>query len=188
MARKKYTQEFKAEAVRLSEQGDKTIGQQAADFGDKRKGQLHKWRREIRERGAEAFPGKGRARDEEMAEWKRRALRAEIERDILKKTVRILCAEYEVRREMLYGFMERHEAAYPVAVMCGVLEVGASGYYAWRGRPASERAQADEGLKARIAEVWVASRKTYGSPRMTEALKAQGEALRRESGGAADDR
>ena len=45
--------------------------------------------REVRERGEGAFPGKGNARDEELAEWKRRALRAEQERDILKKTVLI---------------------------------------------------------------------------------------------------
>lgn len=88
MTRKKYTQEFKAEAVRLSEMGDKTIAQQAADLGIG-EGQLHAWRREARERGENAFPGKGKARDEELAEWKRRALRAEMERDILKKTVLI---------------------------------------------------------------------------------------------------
>jgi len=88
MTRKKYTKEFKAEAVRLSEQGDKTIAQQAADLGIS-EGQLHTWRREARERGAKAFPGKGKAGDEELAEWKRRALRAELERDILKKTVLI---------------------------------------------------------------------------------------------------
>lgn len=76
---------------------------------------------------------------------------------------------------MLYGFIERHEGEHPAAVMCAVLGVGASGYYAWRGRSASERLQADEALKTRIAEVWTASRRTYGSPRMTKALQAQGE-------------
>lgn len=88
MARKKYTKEFKAEAVRLSERGEKTIAQVAADLGIT-ESQLHLWRREVRERGEGAFPGKGNARDEELAEWKRRALRAEQERDILKKTVLI---------------------------------------------------------------------------------------------------
>ena len=76
---------------------------------------------------------------------------------------------------MLYGFIERHEAAYPIAVMCEVLEVGASGYYAWRVRPESERDQANEALKERIAQEWKRSRKTYGSPRMTAQLKAEGD-------------
>ena len=88
MARKKYTKEFKAEAVRLSERGEKTIAQVAVDLGI-RESQMYLWRREARERGESAFPGNGKARDEELAEWKRRALRAEQERDILKKTVLI---------------------------------------------------------------------------------------------------
>lgn len=88
MARKKYTKEFKTEAVRLSERGEKSIAQVAIDLGIT-EGQLHVWRRAARERGSGAFPGKGKASDEELAEWKRRALRAEQERDILKKTVLI---------------------------------------------------------------------------------------------------
>ena len=76
---------------------------------------------------------------------------------------------------MLYGFIEKHEGGYPVAVMCEVLEIGTSGYYAWRKRPASERVQANEALKERIAQEWERSRKTYGSPRMTAQLNAEGE-------------
>lgn len=75
---------------------------------------------------------------------------------------------------MLYGFIERHETAYPITVMCQALEVGSSGYYAWRSRPASERAKANEMLEAKIAEVWQANRKCYGSPRVTAALRQQG--------------
>ena len=50
---------------------------------------------------------------------------------------------------MLYGFIERHEVDYPIAAMCHALEVGASGYYAWRRRPAGERAKANEALEAK---------------------------------------
>lgn len=76
---------------------------------------------------------------------------------------------------MLYGFIEEHEQAYPITVLCEVLEVGASGYYAWRGRPPSERARANAALKVKIAQAWEQSRKTYGSPRMTAQLNAQGQ-------------
>ncbi len=64
------------------------MAQQAADLGIS-EAQLHAWRREVRERREEAFPGKGKAGNSKLAEWKRRALRAEMERDILKKTVLI---------------------------------------------------------------------------------------------------
>ena len=86
--RKKYTKEFKSEAVRLSMSSGKTVKQQAQDLGITEE-QLHVWRRAAREHGSQAFPGNGNAREAELAEWKRRAMRAEQERDILKKTVLI---------------------------------------------------------------------------------------------------
>lgn len=84
--RKRYTKEFKSEAVRLSQTSGKTIKQQAEDLGIS-EAQMHAWRRSARHHGDKAFPGNGIAREAEMAEWKRRALRAEMEREILKKTV-----------------------------------------------------------------------------------------------------
>ena len=59
--------------------------------------------------------------------------------------------------------MRVHQAVYPVQTMCRVLEVSRSGYYAWRKREPSVRAQADAALTARIREVREDSRKTYGS-------------------------
>jgi transposase InsO family protein len=60
-------------------------------------------------------------------------------------------------------------------MMCRLLDVSASGYYEWRGRPPSARARANQGLVKRIAEIQRASRGTYGSPRVTRELRAQGE-------------
>jgi transposase len=86
--RKRYPQAFKEEAVRLSYTSGKTVAQQAVDLGIQ-EGQLYSWRREAREHGQQAFPGNGTARDAELAEWKRRALRAEQEREVLKKVLTI---------------------------------------------------------------------------------------------------
>lgn len=57
--------------------------------------------------------------------------------------------------------------------MCRLYNVSTSGYYAWRDRPESPRAVADKCLIAQIRKAHDASRQTYGSPRIHEAI-AQG--------------
>jgi transposase InsO family protein len=50
--------------------------------------------------------------------------------------------------------------------MCQVLGVSTSGYYAWRDRPASARAQRDRRLKVLVRTSFDASKQRYGSPRI----------------------
>lgn len=57
---------------------------------------------------------------------------------------------------------------------CDTLEVSRSGYYAWMGRPESERAKENEMLLGRIRVIHEKSDRTYGSPRVTEDLRAEG--------------
>ena len=61
-----------------------------------------------------------------------------------------------------------------IATMCRVLEVSTSGYYAWRKRPASKRAQADAVLLRQIRTAHEVSRGTYGAPRIHAELAAAG--------------
>ena len=63
---------------------------------------------------------------------------------------------------------------YPIATMCRVLGVSASGYHAWRRRPVSARTAADERLSARIRSIHAAARGTYGAPRVHAELAAGG--------------
>ena len=59
-------------------------------------------------------------------------------------------------------------------LLCEVLEVSRSGYYAWRDRPASGQAQRRAQLVARIQAAHAGSREIYGSPRIYAELRAQG--------------
>jgi transposase InsO family protein len=58
--------------------------------------------------------------------------------------------------------------------MCRVLEVSASGYYAWRNRPEGARARANRTLLADVQRLHAEHRGRYGSPRMHAAIRAEG--------------
>lgn len=57
---------------------------------------------------------------------------------------------------------------------CETLEVSRSGFYDWKDRPPSERAEDSTRLLEKIREAHAQSRGIYGSPRVTEALKNEG--------------
>ena len=61
--------------------------------------------------------------------------------------------------------------------MCRVLGVSPSGYYAWRARPRSARARANERLLERIREIHKLSDETYGSPRIHAELQDEGQSV-----------
>jgi putative transposase len=59
-------------------------------------------------------------------------------------------------------------------MICRVLQISASGYYAWLSRPESERSQEDRRLKVFIEAAHTRGRGAYGSPRVHAELKANG--------------
>ena len=75
---------------------------------------------------------------------------------------------------MRFRFIEKHRDELPVKLMCKVLEVSTSGYYAWRGRPPSKREMANRVLTAKIKEEFEKSGETYGSPRIYQVMRKLG--------------
>ena len=75
---------------------------------------------------------------------------------------------------MRYICIDRRRNQYPVSMMCRLLKVSKSGYYAWRVRPESERAKTDRELTRVIRRFHAESHGTYGSPRIREDLRDEG--------------
>ena len=74
---------------------------------------------------------------------------------------------------MRFAFVRDHKADFPVEVLCEILKVSRSGYYAWARRPPSPAALRHARLVAEIRVVHGEGRATYGSPRVYQALKAR---------------
>jgi len=75
---------------------------------------------------------------------------------------------------MKFAFIAAEKALYPVEVLCAVLEVSRSGYYAWTKRTPSGRMLSDARLRAQITAIHRTSRGTYGSPRVHAELRSKG--------------
>lgn len=80
---------------------------------------------------------------------------------------------------MKFAFISEEKVAFPIAVLCRLLDVSPSGFYATQGRPKSRHALRDEALSERVAAAHVASNRRYGSPRVHAELKATGQRVGR---------
>jgi len=91
--RRRFTQEFKLEAVRLLEAGARPAAEIARELGVPRN-RVYKWQEQVRKKGAGAFPGQGRGENnDELARVKRELERVMEERDILKKAAAYFAKE-----------------------------------------------------------------------------------------------
>ena len=75
---------------------------------------------------------------------------------------------------MRFRFIDASRADWPVRALCRNLGVTAAGYYAWRGRPPSARAEAAASLAAEARAAFAEAKGRYGSPRLHRALRARG--------------
>ncbi len=88
--RRKYTREFKEQAVGLLEKGEKSGREIEEDLGIGG-GMIYRWRAQLRaeRNGTRAFPGNGNPRDEELARLRRELKVVKEEREILRKALAI---------------------------------------------------------------------------------------------------
>jgi transposase len=91
-SRRKFSDEYKREAVRLATQPGVTKSQVASDLGINAN-LLGRWCKDYSANGEAAFPGQGKPRDQEMAQLKRELARVKKERDFLREAATFFARE-----------------------------------------------------------------------------------------------
>ena len=93
-SRRKYTREFKLEAVKLVVDQDRTVSDVAESLGIDRS-LLQRWKSQLKAEGLLAFPGNGKVNphEEELRELRRELNKVRQERDILKKATAYFARE-----------------------------------------------------------------------------------------------
>ncbi len=79
------------------------------------------------------------------------------------------------RKPVRFQFIEAEKANYPVVILCRVMNVTRSGFYAWVKRGTSAKAKRDQQLLEKIKVFHKASKKRYGSPRIFDDLRDDSE-------------
>ena len=90
--RKRFSAEFKREAIRRADEPGVTDTLVAEELGINTR-QMRRWREAIKEDGETAFPGTGVAKDKELARLKRELAKVKQERDFLAKAARYFAKE-----------------------------------------------------------------------------------------------
>ncbi len=76
---------------------------------------------------------------------------------------------------MKYGFIREQQQTYPVTVLCGVMKVSTSAFYARSRQPEStDKTREQEKLKSKISALFEENKKVYGARRLSGALETAG--------------
>ncbi|WP_293807315.1 IS3 family transposase [uncultured Bosea sp.] len=173
--RSAYPREFRRQMVELVRSG-RTPEELAREFEPTAQS-IANWVRQAGRDAGRRNDGPTSAEREELIRLRRENRRLRQERDILSKAAAWFARGEQGKLERVFRFMSAQPAVFPIKTMARIFKVSASGYYAWRGRPASARATADVDLTRQIRTIDAASRKTYGAPRVHAEFKAEGIAI-----------
>src|SRR5437773_9772040 len=127
--RRVHTREFKAETVKLVKAGGRGISELARELG-LADSLVRAWVRQADVDAGQGPPGAlTTAEKEELSHLRREVKVLRMEREILKRAATFFRQGERVK----FAFISEEKVAFPVAIMCRVLVVSASGYYASRG-------------------------------------------------------
>lgn len=130
--RRKYSEEFKREAVSLTRQPGANVSQVARDIGVG-SNLLFRWRRQLEGEG-KSFVGLGCGKGLGVHGLEARARQGEAGAGFVARCSGVLRHSTEVK----YQSIQRCRGVYPVQLMCRRLKVSTSGFYGWAKRPAPD--------------------------------------------------
>ncbi|EBY7786220.1 IS3 family transposase [Salmonella enterica subsp. enterica serovar Typhimurium] len=168
MSGKRYPEEFKTEAVKQVVDRGYSVASVATRL-DITTHSLYAW---IKKYGPDSSTNK----EESDAQAEIRRLQKELkrvtdERDIFKKSRGVLRKAVRLR----YAFIRDNTCCWPVRLLCRVLDVHPSGFYAWLQQPHSQRHQADLRLTEQIKQFWLESGCVYGYRKIHLDLRDSGQ-------------
>ncbi|MEN4660247.1 IS3 family transposase [Pantoea agglomerans] len=168
MSGKRYPEEFKIEAVKQVVDRGYSVASVATRL-DITTHSLYAW---IKKYGPDSSTNK----EESDAQAEIRRLQKELkrvtdERDIFKKSRGVLRKAVRLR----YAFIRDNICCWPVRLLCRVLDVHPSGFYAWLQQPHSQRHQADLRLTGQIKQFWLESGCVYGYRKIHLDLRDSGQ-------------
>ncbi|WP_338636661.1 IS3 family transposase [Erwinia persicina] len=168
MSGKRYPEEFKIEAVKQVVDRGYSVASVATRL-DITTHSLYAW---IKKYGPDSSTNK----EESDAQAEIRRLQKELkrvtdERDIFKKSRGVLRKAVRLR----YAFIRDNTCCWPVRLLCRVLDVHPSVFYAWLQQPHSQRHQADLRLTGQIKQFWLESGCVYGYRKIHLDLRDSGQ-------------
>ena len=171
-ARRQFTDEFKASAVRLVLDEGKTVGAAARDL-DLTETALREWVKRAQADRTQGRTGLTTAEREELVRLRKATADRGRRARHLKKSHGVLREAEPVR----FAFIAAKKAEHRVTILCRCMRVTRSGFYAWMRRGLSARAQRDVVLRTKLRAFHAASGHRYGRPRLWKDLKEDGEAV-----------
>ncbi|MBW7662148.1 IS3 family transposase [Enterobacter hormaechei] len=168
MSGKRYPEEFKTEAVKQVVDRGYSVASVATRL-DITTHSLYAW---IKKYGPDSSANKEQSDAQaEIRRLQKELKRVTDERDIFKKSRGVLRKAVRLR----YAFIRDNTCCWPVRLLCRVLDVHPSGFYAWLQQPQSQRHQADLRLTGQIKQFWLESGCVYGYRKIHLDLRDSGQ-------------